>query len=107
MAPPEKAEREARRAEMRDLGMSAGDIARELARRYGLRPREAFRLAHGWSLDSACAHANDLAARLDPDRASLLVVSRLWDYEQWPRRGRRPPDHVLRLLAYLYGTEVG
>jgi hypothetical protein len=39
------------RERMRGLGFGHDEIAAELARRYRVRPRESYRLAHGWSCD--------------------------------------------------------
>ena len=55
-APPKpslRAEQEALRTRMRELGMGHDRIADEFARRYRLRPRAAHRHAHGWTLTHA------------------------------------------------------
>ena len=44
---PSKAEIGQLRRRMRTLGATADAVAAELARRYGIRPRQAYRLAHG------------------------------------------------------------
>ena len=62
-----KAELDALRERMRTLGFGYDEIAAEIGRRYRLRPREAYRLAWGWSLDQAAARFNDRAARQDAD----------------------------------------
>ncbi len=45
-----RAEQRALRDKMRGLGLDHRQIAIEFARRYNLRPRAAWRNAHGWSL---------------------------------------------------------
>ena len=49
-----KAERDALRQEMLVGGCSLELIATEMERRWGFRPREAYRHAHGWSQDAMC-----------------------------------------------------
>ena len=44
-----KAELDRLRDRMRSLGFSYDEIAAEVGRRYRLRPREAYRLAWGWT----------------------------------------------------------
>ena len=48
------AEKRALREKMRALGLGHREIAAEFARRYRLRPRTAWRKAHGWSLRGRC-----------------------------------------------------
>lgn len=57
------------RERMRGLGLDYGQIADEVERRYRVRPREAYRLAYGWTLGHAAAQFNACAAELgtDPD----------------------------------------
>jgi hypothetical protein len=72
--PSVKKEIDAARERMRGLGFSSDQIAAELARRYRLRPRKAYRVAHGWTLTQAAARLNARAAGegTDPQaRASL------------------------------------
>ena len=74
-----KAELDGLRERMRGLGFSYDEIAAEIGRRYRLRPREAYRLAWGWSLEQAAARFNERAARqdADPDARASLTGSRL------------------------------
>ena len=58
-----KAELDGLRERMRGLGFNYDEIAAEVGRRYRARPREAYRLAWGWSLEQAAARFNDRAAR--------------------------------------------
>ena len=60
-----KAELDGLRERMRGLGFSTDEVAAEVGRRYRLRPREAYRLAWGWSLEQAAARFNERAARQD------------------------------------------
>jgi hypothetical protein len=103
-----KAELEELRERMRGLGLGYGEIAGEIARRYRLRPREAYRLAHGWTLGQAAAQFNARAAELgtDPDGLASLAGNRLCEYEHWPHSERRPSVYVLVMLAHLYQTGV-
>jgi transcriptional regulator with XRE-family HTH domain len=103
-----KAELEELRERMRGLGLGHDQIAGEIARRYRLRPREAYRLAHGWTLGQAAARFNACASELgtDPDGLATLAGNRLCEYEKWPHSERRPSVYVLVMLAHLYQTEV-
>jgi transcriptional regulator with XRE-family HTH domain len=103
-----KAELEELRGRMRGLGLGHGQIAGEIARRYRLRPREAYRLAHGWTLGQAAAQFNARAAELgtDPGGLASLAGNRLCEYEKWPHSERRPSVYVLVMLAHVYQTGV-
>jgi len=103
-----KAELDALRERMRALGFSYDEIAAEIGRRYRLRPREAYRLAWGWSLEQAAARFNDRAARADadPEARASMTGSRLCEYEKWPRSTRKPSVYVLVMLGEIYETDV-
>jgi transcriptional regulator with XRE-family HTH domain len=103
-----KAELDALRERMRGLGFSTDEIAAEIGRRYRLRPREAYRLAWGWSLEQAAARFNERAARqdADPQKRASLNHSRLSEFEHWPRSARKPSVYVLFMLAEIYETDV-
>jgi len=103
-----KAELDGLRKRMRALGFSTDEVAAEIGRRYRLRPRQAYRLAWGWSLDQAAARFNDRAARqdADPDARASLTGSRLSEWEHWPRSTRKPSVYVLVMLAEIYQTDV-
>jgi len=79
-----KAELDDLRERMRGLGLGFEEIAGEMARRYRLRPREAYRLAYGWTLDHAAARFNAHAARegTDPEARAGLTGPRLCEYEK-------------------------
>jgi hypothetical protein len=103
-----KAELEELRERMRGLGLGHGEVAGEIARRYRVRPREAYRLAYGWTLGQAAARFNARAAELgtDPDGLAGLAGNRLCEYEKWPYSERRPSVYVLVILAQVYQTGV-
>jgi transcriptional regulator with XRE-family HTH domain len=103
-----KAELDALRDRMRGLGFGYDEIAAEIGRRYRARPREAYRLAWGWTLEQAAARFNDRAARAeaDPQARASLTGSRLSEWEHWPRTGRKPSVYALVMLAEIYETGV-
>lgn len=103
-----KAELDDLRERMRGLGLGFEEIAGEMARRYRLRPREAYRLAYGWTLDHAAARFNAHAARegTDPQARAGLTGPRLCEYEKWPFSERKPSAYVLLMLAQVYETDV-
>ncbi|HEY6310396.1 MAG TPA: helix-turn-helix transcriptional regulator [Streptosporangiaceae bacterium] len=103
-----KAELDALRERMRGLGFSYDEIAAEIGRRHRLRPREAYRLAWGWSLEQVAVRFNERAARADadPEARASLTGSRLCEYEKWPRSTRKPSVYVLFMLAEIYETDV-
>src|SRR6266545_1660262 len=105
---PSKAEVGQLRRRMRALGATTDAIAAELARRYGMRPRQAYRLARGWDQAEAAAEYNDLVQRLGPEHTGRdsMTPSRVSEYERWPTSGRRPSPYVLRTFAELYPTTV-
>jgi len=103
-----KAELDGLRERMRGLGFSYDEIAAEMGRRYRLRPRQAYRLAWGWSLEQAAARFNEGAARqdADPEARAGLTGSRMSEWEHWPRGSRKPSVYVLFMLAEVYQTDV-
>ncbi len=103
-----KAELDALRDRMLSLGFPYDQIAAEIGRRYRARPREAYRLAWGLSLERTATRFNDRAARADaePEARASLTGSRLSEWEQWPRTGRKPSVHALCMLAEIYETDV-
>ena len=74
-----KAELDGLRERMRGVGFGYDEIAAEIGRRYRVRPRQAYRLAWGWSLEQAAARFNEEAARqdADPEARAGLTASRL------------------------------
>jgi len=103
-----KAELDGLRERMRSLGFPYDEIAAEIGRRYRARPREAYRLAWGWTLEQAAARFSDHATRQDedPDARAGITGSRLSEYEHWPRSTRKPSVYVLFMLAEIYETDV-
>jgi hypothetical protein len=106
------------RQRMRAAGVLDAAIAAEFGRRYRMRPRKAWRHAHGWTLRQAAERINSLAARdgLDPDSKAGMTAAHLCEYEEWPGEalpgsgreptGRKPTPYILSLLARAYGTTV-
>lgn len=103
-----KAELEDLRQRMRGLDLGVPVVAREIGRRYRVRPREAYRLACGWTLDQAAARFNARAAQetTDPQGRASMTGCRLCEYEKWPASQRRPSLYVLTVLARMYETGV-
>jgi hypothetical protein len=108
-----RAEQRALREKMHALGLSHRQIAVEFGRRYGLRPRAAWRQAYGWSLKDAAEQINIQAGDtgLDPHGNAAMTGPHLCEYENWPGpgpkpAGRRPTPLVLALLAKTYDTQT-
>ena len=108
------AEKRALREKMRGLDLAHREIAAEFARRYRLRPRAAWREAHGWSLREAAAQINAYTGTvgLDPGGISSMTAPHLCEHENWPGpgpqpSGRRPSPYLLALLACVYGCTAG
>ncbi len=104
-----RAEQDDLRDRMRSAGMTYGEIATEFARRYRLRPRAAFRHAHGWTLQRASDRINANAADLgiDQDGRASMTAPLLCELEHWPYPDRRrPTPRILAQLAAVYGTDV-
>jgi Flavoprotein len=102
----QRAEQRALREQMRGLGMSRAEIAAEMARRYKLRPRGAWRTAWGWTLPEAADRYNALRSRGQAQPVTALTASRLSEWENWPLSARRPPVTGLCLLAEMYQCAV-
>jgi transcriptional regulator with XRE-family HTH domain len=96
------------RERMRALGFGYDEIAAEVSRRYQVRPRQAYRLAWGWTQDQAAARFNELAASegTDPEGRAGLTGPHLRELEQWPNSDRKPSVYALCLLAGVYGTDA-
>src|SRR5260370_1283590 len=80
-----KAEQRKLREQMRGLGMSHAEIAAELARRYKLRPRAAWRTAFGWTLEEAAERYNALRGKGAASRGGKTS----WRRRRWPATARR------------------
>ena len=103
-----KAELDGLRERMRGLGFSYDEIAAEVSRRYQVRPRQAYRLAWGWTLDQVAARFNERAASegTDPDGRASMTGPHLCELEKWPRSTRKPSVYVLCMLAGIYETDA-
>jgi hypothetical protein len=109
-----RAEQRALRDKMRGVGLDHRQIAVEFARRYNLRPRAAWRHAHGWSLKEAAERISSYAAHagLHPDRNTVAMTGpHLCERENWPGpgtrpTGRKPTPYLFSLLANVYGCAV-
>jgi hypothetical protein len=92
-----KAERDQLRDRMRALGCSIPQIAAEMARRFNLRPRAAWRLALDWPQWKLAQRYTTL----HPD--SRLSDHRVSEYETWPHGGVPFSLRYLVRLAATYG----
>jgi hypothetical protein len=109
-----RAEQRALRDKMRAQGLSHRQIAFEFGRRYGMRPRTAWRHAHGWSLKQAAERITAYAAQagLDPAGNTVAMTGpHLCETENWPGHGpepsgRRPTPYLLSLLAAVYDCAI-
>lgn len=92
-----KAERDQLRDRMRGLGCSVPQIATEMARRFNMRPRVAWRHALGWAQWKLAQRYNTAhpGAKLSDGRVS--------EYESWPHGGSRPSLRYLARLAATFG----
>jgi transcriptional regulator with XRE-family HTH domain len=103
--PGSKADRDTLRTEMVSAGATRAAIVAEMRARWGMRPREAWRQAHGWSLQEAADRINDTSH--NSTLAALIDASQLGKWEKWPARAsRRPGLAVIALLAEVYGCTV-
>jgi len=107
------AEKRELRERMRAASLDDRAIAAEFARRYRLRPRTAWREAHGWSLDQAAQKINTFTGDVGLDRGGLCAMTapHLSEHEKWPGEGtrptgRKPSPYLLAVLARVYGCAV-
>jgi transcriptional regulator with XRE-family HTH domain len=83
-------------------GCSAAEIAVEMRGRWHMRPREAWRHAHGWTLQETADRVNEA-----PGQAVAADASLVSKWEKWPGpSSRRPSLPVLVSLAAVYGCTV-
>jgi hypothetical protein len=80
------AELDGLRERMRGLGFGYDEIAAEVSRRFPVRPRQAYRLAWGWTLDQAAARCSERAARegTGPHTPAGMTGPHLGELEKWP-----------------------
>jgi hypothetical protein len=78
------------------MGLGHREVAAELARRYQLRPRAAWREAQGWSLQEAADRINSHGgeAGLDPGGVAAMTAAHLCE-----ACGRQPPKRTPRRQA--------
>ncbi len=97
------------RLRMQSLGAPIDVIAAEISRRYGYRPRQGYRLAHGWNQTEAAERYNQLVQARGPEHAGrdTMSPSRVSEYERWPDAARKPSVYALASFAELYGTTIG
>lgn len=101
------------REHMRAKGLDHRDIAAEFARRYNLRPRAAWREAHGWSLQQTADRINEFRGSVGLDSGGFagMTAPHLCEHENWPGHGaqpsgRRPTPYLLAVLATVYDCDV-
>ncbi|TLP57852.1 hypothetical protein [Microbispora triticiradicis] len=85
---------------LRGHGFTVDQIAVVLSFDHDVAPLRLYRDAVGLTAAQVVATFN----ALERTGTAPLRESRLYEYESWPESGRRPPAHVLRLLAQIYGT---
>ncbi|WP_240980637.1 MULTISPECIES: XRE family transcriptional regulator [unclassified Streptomyces] len=104
--PGSKADRDALRHDMTAAGCTIADIAIEMRARYRMRPREAWRHAHGWTLQEAA----DRFTQASSDRAGQVVAadaSLVGKWEKWPGpSSRRPTLAVLLAMSDAFACRV-
>lgn len=105
ITPGSKQERDALRHEMTSAGCSAADIAVEMRTRYRMRPREAWRHARGWTLQTAADRITQASSR-HPGEAVAADASLVGKWEKWPGpSSRRPSTAVLFAMAATYDCQ--
>lgn len=75
-------------------------IATEMTRRWGYRPRAALRHAYGWTQEEVAARYNQTTG--DPN--APMTAKRISDFEAWPVGGVKPTPQTLAVLAKIYDT---
>ncbi|MFI5792306.1 helix-turn-helix transcriptional regulator [Streptomyces sp. NPDC051677] len=104
--PGSKADRDALRQDVTAAGGTVADIAVEMRSRYRMRPREAWRHAHGWTLQEVADHITR-ASDQRPGEAVAADASLVGKWEKWPGpSSRRPSLPVLFAMATAFGCRV-
>ena len=101
--PHSKAGRDALRQAMLTAGCSTEEIAAEMRARERLRAREAWRHAHGLTLQQVADQLDTRAPGPEGGGADASLISK---WEKWPQGGRRPTLTSLARLADLYGCTL-
>ncbi|MFJ6130445.1 XRE family transcriptional regulator [Streptomyces griseoviridis] len=103
--PGSKGDRDGLRHQMLAVGCTTSEIATEMRVRYRMRPREAWRHAHGWTLQTAADRITEAAASTSPVAADASLTAK---WEKWPGgAARRPSVPVILAMASAYGCEPG
>jgi hypothetical protein len=91
---------------MLQMGLAVDDIAEELARKFGERPRRAYRIARELTSHEAVERFNDRVRGTDAQPDAMLTLEELQDYESDSGGGPVPSLSTLTLLAQVYDTDV-
>jgi len=100
MARSVKQARDQLREELAALGCTQGQVAEEMARRFGLRPRAAWRHAMGWPQWKVVQEFRTANPELP------ISAIRVSEWEVWPHGGTRPSPEALAGLAAVYRCAV-
>lgn len=104
--PGSKTDREALRHDMTAAGCTVADIAIEMRARFRMRPREAWRHAHGWTLLETADRIDEVSGRR-PGEAVAADASLVGKWEKWPGpSSRRPSLSVLLVMADVFTCRV-
>ncbi|MFF4350275.1 XRE family transcriptional regulator [Streptomyces sp. NPDC001530] len=106
MKPGSKAQRDALRHSMIIAGCAVADIAVEMRARFRMRPREAWRHAHGWTLQETADRITE-ASNGRPGEAVAADASLVGKWEKWPGpSSRRPGLSALFAMADAFECRV-
>ncbi|WP_245608149.1 helix-turn-helix transcriptional regulator [Streptomyces hokutonensis] len=105
--PGSKADRDALRQDMAAIaGCTLADIAIEMRTRFRMRPREAWRHVHGWTLQEAADRITQASVRR-PGESVAADASLVGKWEKWPGpSSRRPSLPVLFAMASAFSCRV-
>lgn len=106
LKPGSKADRDTLRHDMTATGCTVADIAIEMRARYRMRPREAWRHTHGWTLQEAADRITQASSQR-PGEAVAADASLVAKWEKWPgNSSRRPSLAVLFAMADAFGCSA-
>ncbi|MGW1563985.1 XRE family transcriptional regulator [Streptomyces sp. NPDC002144] len=104
--PGSKADRDALRQGMSAAGCTLADTAVEMRARFRMRPREAWRHAHGWTLQETADRITQASGR-HPGECVAADASLVGKWEKWPGpSSRRPSLAVLFAMAEAFACRV-
>ncbi|MFD5754582.1 XRE family transcriptional regulator [Streptomyces sp. NPDC127044] len=104
--PGSKADRDVLRQDMTVAGCTLADIAIEMRTRFRMRPREAWRHAHGWTLQQAADRITQVSTTR-PGESVAADASLVGKWEKWPGpSSRRPSLPVLFAMAEAFACGV-